>query len=117
MLIELTKYNGRTDYPMWERQMKGVLRASGLGRILTPLSNAVNEEDWKEMQEMAIQTVSQYLQPHVMKDIDEHFESCVELFEALAWKFHRNELSDSLHILEVNELQDEGQRRQDWGSH
>ena len=97
MLIELAKYDGRTDYLLWERQMKGVLRASGLGKILTHLPNAVNEEDWKEMQEMAIHTVFQNLQPHVIKDIDEHFESCAELFEALAEQFHRNDLSNRLY--------------------
>ena len=97
VLIKLTKYDERIDYLLWERQMKGVLRASRLGGILTPLPNAVNEEDWKEMQEMAIQTIFQYLQPHVMKDIDDHFESCSELFEALAEQFHRNDLSNRLY--------------------
>ena len=61
ILIELTKYNGRTDYLLWERQVKGVLQASGLGRILTPQASAVSEEDWKEMQEMAINTIFLYL--------------------------------------------------------
>ena len=58
---ELTKYDGRTNYLLWERQVKGVLRASGLGRVLTPQASAVNEEDWKEMQEMAINTIFLYL--------------------------------------------------------
>ena len=34
--FEVGRYDGRSDYLLWERQVKGVLSAIGLGRLLKP---------------------------------------------------------------------------------
>src|SRR5450759_2560587 len=70
--FEVAKYDGRSDYLLWERQVKVVLKATGLGRLLKPKPSTVTEEDWKDMQEMAVNTVMLYLQPHVIKQVEEH---------------------------------------------
>ena len=34
--FDIVKYDGRTDYLLWERQVKGALCTSGLGKMLKP---------------------------------------------------------------------------------
>ena len=95
--FEIAKYDGRTDYLLWERQVKGALQASGLGRMLKPKPEMVEADEWIEMQEIAVSTVIMYLQPQVIKQLKDDFKSCTELFEALVAKYHWNELSNFLY--------------------
>ncbi len=44
--FEIEKYDGRTDYLLWERQMKSVLTAMGLGKILRPMSIGMDRDKW-----------------------------------------------------------------------
>src|SRR5450759_4785523 len=94
--FEVAKYDGRSDYLLWERQVKWVLKATGLGRLLKPKPSTVTEEDWKDMQEMAVNTVMLYLQPHISKQVEEHVD-CTALFDALQSKYHQKELSNRLY--------------------
>ena len=44
--FEVTKYDGRTDYLLWERQVKGILRATGLGNLLKDQPMDTDDDDW-----------------------------------------------------------------------
>ena len=59
--IEVAKYDGCSDYLLWERQVKGVLKATGLGKLLRPKPSEVTDDEWSDMQEMAVSTVMLYL--------------------------------------------------------
>ncbi|KAG6550975.1 hypothetical protein Mapa_007590 [Marchantia paleacea] len=52
--FDIVKYDGRGDYFLWERQVKGKLKASGLGKSLKPKPFIFHDEDWKDLQEQAI---------------------------------------------------------------
>jgi hypothetical protein len=43
--FDIPKFDGRSDYVLWERQVKGALKASGLCKVLRPKPEKVNEED------------------------------------------------------------------------
>jgi hypothetical protein len=43
--FDILKFNGQSDYVLWERQVKGALKASGLGKVLRPKPEKINEED------------------------------------------------------------------------
>src|SRR5450759_2679350 len=94
--FEVAKYDGRSNYLLWERQVKVVLKATRLGRLLKPKPSTMTEEDWKDMQEMAMNTIMLYLQPHVVKQVEEHVD-CTALFDALQSKYHQKELSNRLY--------------------
>ena len=94
--FEVTKYDGRTDYLLWERQVKGVLRATGLGKLLKDQPSDVDIDDWQDMQEQAVSTVMLYLQPNVIKQLADYVD-CASLFAALQQKYHQKELSNRLY--------------------
>jgi hypothetical protein len=94
--FEVAKFDGRADYLLWERQMKGILKATGLGRLLKPQPSGVDDEQWKDQQEVAVNTVMLYLQPHVIKQVGEYTEVNA-LFDALEAKYHQKELSNRLY--------------------
>jgi hypothetical protein len=96
--FEVAKYDGRSDYLLWECQVKGVLKATGLGRLLKPKPNEMTEEDWENQQEMAVSTVMLFLQPHVIRQLEE-YSTCTTLFEALQKKYHQKELTNRLYTL------------------
>ncbi|WP_217591460.1 hypothetical protein, partial [Burkholderia sp. GbtcB21] len=68
--------------------MKGALKAAGLGKVLRPKPGTINNDDWKDLQEQAVSIIILYLQPIVLKQIEE-YETCTLLFEALEQRFHR----------------------------
>ncbi|KAG6551051.1 hypothetical protein Mapa_007284 [Marchantia paleacea] len=43
--FDIVKYDGRGDYLLWERQIKGKLKASDLGKSLRPKPSTFNDED------------------------------------------------------------------------
>ena len=92
---EVTKFDGRSDYLLWEKQVKGVLYASGMGKLLKPRSDDIDQSDWEAMQEQGVWCVTLYLQPPIIKQLGEH-KDCLSLFEALQKKYHRMELSNRL---------------------
>ena len=94
--FEVGRYDGRSDYLLWERQVKGVLRAMGLGRLLKSKPDNVVEDDWKDAQEQVVSTVMLYLQPHVIKQVEDYAD-CTLLFAALEKKYHQKELSNRLY--------------------
>ncbi len=59
--FEVAKFDGRADYLLWERHMKGILKATGLGRLLKPQPSGVDDEQWKDQHEVAVNTVMLYL--------------------------------------------------------
>ena len=80
--FEVGKYDGRSDYLLWERQVKGVFCAMGLGRVLKSKPDNVVEDDWKDAQKQAMSTIMLYLQPHIIKQVEDYAE-CALLFAAL----------------------------------
>jgi hypothetical protein len=93
--FDIEKFDGRSDYVLWERQVKGVLKASGLGKVLRPKPEKINEEDWRDIQEQVVSTVIKYVQPSVLKQLGEH-KSCEDLFKKLSKQYHYKELSNHL---------------------
>lgn len=67
--------------------MKGVLCLTGLGKVLQPQLDNVNDDDWKEMQEQVVSTPMLYLQSQVIKQLEEYID-CKSLFEALQQKYN-----------------------------
>ena len=94
--FEVAKYDGRSDYLLWERQVKGVLKATGLGKLLKSKPSDASDDEWKDLQEVAVNTVLLYLQPHVIKQVEEH-DNLTSLFDALQSKYHQKELSNRLY--------------------
>ena len=94
--FDVTKYDGRSDYLLWEKQVKGVLKASGLGKLLKDKPTDVRQSEWDDMQEQGVSIITLYLQPHLIKQIDEH-DTCTSLFTALQQKYHHMELSNRLY--------------------
>jgi hypothetical protein len=43
--FDIPKYDGKSNYLLWERQVNGALRAYGLGKVLKPKPEGVKEED------------------------------------------------------------------------
>jgi hypothetical protein len=43
--FDIPKYNGRNNYLLWDRQMKGALHAYGVAKVLKPRPEGVMEED------------------------------------------------------------------------
>ncbi len=62
--------------------MKGMLKATGFGKLLKTHPDNVSEGEWNDMQEMAMNTVMLYLQPHVIRQLEEYGD-CLSLFDAL----------------------------------
>lgn len=94
--FDIDKYDGRTDYLLWERQVKGVLRTMGLGKVLRTRPTTIDEEEWDEIQEQAVSLVFLYLKPNVFKQVA--VETNVnELFNSLQQKYHHKELSNRLY--------------------
>ena len=95
MKFDIAKFDGRGDYVLWERQVKGALKASGLGKVLRPKPEKMNDEDWRDIQEQAVSTVIMYLQPSVLKQLGDH-DNCDDLFRELSKQYHHKELSNCL---------------------
>ncbi|CAM6106785.1 unnamed protein product [Calypogeia fissa] len=94
--FEIDKYDGRANYLLWERQVKGVLRAMGLGKVLRTRPNVIDEEEWDEIQEQAVSLVFLYLKPNVFKQVAVETDVS-ELFKSLQQKYHHKELSNRLY--------------------
>ncbi|OAE25973.1 hypothetical protein AXG93_1712s1530 [Marchantia polymorpha subsp. ruderalis] len=94
--FEIAKYDGRTNHFLWERKVNSMLKATGIGKLLKTKPEDVPEEDWNNMQEMAVNKVMLYLQPHVIRQL-EQYGDCLSLFEALQRKYHQKELSNRLY--------------------
>jgi hypothetical protein len=43
--FDIPKFDGQSDYVLWERQVNGALKASRLGKVLRPKPEKVNKED------------------------------------------------------------------------
>ena len=117
--FEVEKYDGRTDYLLWEKQVKGVLRAMGLDHLLSTREEYDGEEEfpakkWRQEQVIAVNAVMLYLKPHIIKTLDDYMD-CKSLFKALREKYYRDDASDrlykksllmSLRLKEGNKLRD-----------
>ncbi|OAE27897.1 hypothetical protein AXG93_2334s1210 [Marchantia polymorpha subsp. ruderalis] len=84
--------DGRSDYLLWEKQVKGKLRSMGLANVLKDKLMHVTDIDWKDSQEQAVYIVMYYLDPSVMKQVEEYPE-VTQLFDALQRRFHKKEIS------------------------
>ncbi len=85
--FDVEGYDGRSDYLLWERQVKSVLRAMGLGKILKPKPSGVDTDEWDDIQEQAVSLVALYLKPAVFKQVE--MEADVnKMFETLRQKYH-----------------------------
>ena len=42
---DIAQFDGRGDYPLWERQVMGALKASGLGKMLRAKPTDIPDED------------------------------------------------------------------------
>lgn len=96
--FEVAKFDGWSDYLLWERQIQGVLKATGFGKALKPKPDTIGDDEWSDTQEIAVNTVMLYLQPQVIKQIDDHSD-CASLFTALKAKYDGNNLSNRLCTL------------------
>lgn len=95
--FEVERFDGRSDYMLWERQVKSVLRAMGLGKIMKDKPSDMTEEDWDDIQEQAVSIVELYLKPTVFKQVEDK-KDVNELFKVLQSKYHLKELSNRLHL-------------------
>lgn len=78
--------------------MKGMLKATGSGKLLKTKPEDVLGEDSNDMQEMAVNTVMLYLQSHVIRQLEEYGD-CLLLFEVLTGStIKRNCPIDSTHL-------------------
>ncbi|OAE27967.1 hypothetical protein AXG93_319s1120 [Marchantia polymorpha subsp. ruderalis] len=82
-----TEYNilpldGRSDYLLWEKQVKGKLRSIDLANVLKDKPMHITDIDWKVSQEQAVYIVMGYLDTSVMKQVEEYPE-VTQLFDAL----------------------------------
>lgn len=93
--FEVERFDGRTDYLLWERQVKNVIKAMGLGKVLKPKPEDVDGDTWSDIQDQAVSIVTLYLKPNVMKQVEE-LETVNDLFRALQDKYHMKELSNRL---------------------
>ncbi|OAE32229.1 hypothetical protein AXG93_4525s1100 [Marchantia polymorpha subsp. ruderalis] len=112
--FEVERFDGRTDYLLWERQVKNVFKAMGLGKVLKPKPLNVDDKDWNEIQDQTLSIVTLYLKPNVLKQVDD-LETVTTMFQALQAKYHMKELSNrlftslklmSFKIMEGTKIQD-----------
>ena len=94
--FEVAKYDGWSDYLLWERQVKGMLKETGLGKLLKPKPSIIDDDEWKDGQEVVVNTVMLYIHPHMIKQVGE-YPTCIALFDALEVKYHQKELSNRLY--------------------
>ncbi|OAE19689.1 hypothetical protein AXG93_1847s1540 [Marchantia polymorpha subsp. ruderalis] len=66
--------DGRSDYLLWEKQVKGKLRSMGLANVLKDKPMHITDIDWNDSQEQAVYIVMGYLDPSVMKQVEEYPE-------------------------------------------
>ncbi|OAE22523.1 hypothetical protein AXG93_2423s1100 [Marchantia polymorpha subsp. ruderalis] len=85
--FEVERFDGRTDYLLWERQVKNVIKPMGLGKILKPKSLNVDDKNWNEIQDQAVSIVTLYLKPNVLKQVEE-LETMTTMFQAFQAKPH-----------------------------
>ncbi|OAE18143.1 hypothetical protein AXG93_406s1100 [Marchantia polymorpha subsp. ruderalis] len=52
--FEVKRFDGRTDYLLWERQVKNVIKAMSLGKVLKRKPLNVDDKDWNEIQYQAL---------------------------------------------------------------
>ncbi|OAE34133.1 hypothetical protein AXG93_2891s1580 [Marchantia polymorpha subsp. ruderalis] len=93
--FEVERFDSRTDYLIWERQVKNVIKAMGLGKVFKPKHLNIDDEDWNEIQDQTMSIVIFYLKPNVLKQVDD-FETVTTMFQALQTKYHMKELSNRL---------------------
>ncbi|OAE33659.1 hypothetical protein AXG93_4689s1460 [Marchantia polymorpha subsp. ruderalis] len=91
--FEVEQFDGRTDYLLWKRQVKNVIKAMSLEKVLKPKPFNVDDEDWNEIQDQAVIIVALYLKPNVLKQVEE-LETVTTMFQALQAKYHMKELSN-----------------------
>ncbi|OAE33500.1 hypothetical protein AXG93_1467s1020 [Marchantia polymorpha subsp. ruderalis] len=70
--------DGQGDYLLWDKQMKGKLRSINLANVLRDKPMHITDIDRKDSQEQAVYIVMGYLDPSVMKQIEEYSESMEE---------------------------------------
>ncbi|OAE31258.1 hypothetical protein AXG93_1962s1150 [Marchantia polymorpha subsp. ruderalis] len=99
--FEVERFDGRTDYLLWERQVKNVIKAMGLRKDLKPKPLNVDDEDWNEIQDQAVNIVTLYLKPNVLKQVE-------ELSSASSEVSHEGVVKSTFHIVKANELQNGG---------
>lgn len=90
--FEVERFDGCTDYLLWKRQVKNVIKAMGLEKVLKPKPLNVDDEEWNEIQDQALSVVTLYLKPNVLKQ--EELEIVTAMFQALQTKYHMKELSN-----------------------
>ncbi|OAE22275.1 hypothetical protein AXG93_3491s1160 [Marchantia polymorpha subsp. ruderalis] len=95
--FEIAKYDGRMDYLLWERQVKGMMKAIGSGKLLKTKPEDVPGEDWNDMQEMALMS---FKMKYGITKVQDH----IDVFNDLVLELQSldEELSDerkTLHLL------------------
>ncbi|OAE25076.1 hypothetical protein AXG93_1163s1110 [Marchantia polymorpha subsp. ruderalis] len=93
--FEVERFDGRTYYLLWEWQVKNVIKAMSLGKVLKPKPLNVDDEYWNEIQNQAVSIASLYLKPNVLKQVEE-LETVTTMFQALQAKYHMKQLSNQL---------------------
>ncbi|OAE35438.1 hypothetical protein AXG93_2587s1530 [Marchantia polymorpha subsp. ruderalis] len=96
--FEVEHFDGRTDYFLWERQVKTVIKAMDLENVLKPKTLNVDDKDWNEIQDQALCIMTLYLKPNVLKQVEE-LETVKAMFQAVQTKYNMKELSNSLFTL------------------
>lgn len=81
---EVAKYDGHSDYVLWEKQVKGMLYATRLGKLLRAKQNDVCQEDLGHsggarcVDDYSVSSTSH----HQTSELDFH-STCTSLFDAL----------------------------------
>ncbi|OAE18153.1 hypothetical protein AXG93_406s1210 [Marchantia polymorpha subsp. ruderalis] len=89
---KILPFDGRGDYLLWKKQVKCKLRSMGLANVLRDKPMHITDIDWRNSQEQIVYIVMDYLDPSVMKQVEEYSE-VTRLFDALQKCFHQKEIS------------------------
>lgn len=94
--LEIEKYDGRSDYPLWERQVIAKLWSIGMGITLGKKPADYSTEEWSHLQLRAVHTVELYLKPLVLRQTTEEV-TVQALFAQLQRRYNKKALSNRLY--------------------
>ncbi|OAE34723.1 hypothetical protein AXG93_700s1050 [Marchantia polymorpha subsp. ruderalis] len=77
--FEVERFDGRNDYLLWERQIKNVIKAMDLKKVLKPKPLNVNDEDWNEIQDQALMSFKMMEGTKIQDHIDAFNDLLVDL--------------------------------------
>ncbi|OAE35568.1 hypothetical protein AXG93_2841s1010 [Marchantia polymorpha subsp. ruderalis] len=77
--FEVERFDGRTDYLLWKRQVRNVIKAMGLGKVLKPKPLNVDDEDWNDIQDQKLMSFKMVEDTKIQDHIDAFNDLLVDL--------------------------------------